>query len=108
MGALLDLPDAPHAVFVANNLMTLGALRMIHERRVRIPDEIAVVSFDDMPWAISLHPPLTAVAQPAHEMGASAAELLLSRIQKPGRPARRITLQTELIVRASCGSGLPR
>jgi LacI family transcriptional regulator len=108
MGELLSLPEPPHAVFAANNLMTLGALRMIHERGLRIPDEMAVVSFDDMPWAISLHPPLTAVAQPAHEMGASAAELLLTRIQKPDRPARRITLQTELVVRASCGSGLPR
>jgi LacI family transcriptional regulator len=94
----------PSAVFVANNLMTLGALRALHEMRVRIPGDLALVSFDDMPWAASLNPPLTAVAQPDLEIGRSAAELLLARIADPDRPVRHLVLDSTLIVRASCGA----
>jgi LacI family transcriptional regulator, galactose operon repressor len=108
MRALLALPAPPDAVFVANNLMTLGALRALHEAGRRIPDDVALVGFDDMPWATSLNPPLTAVAQPAHEMGATAAELLLARIADPQRPLRHVVLDTRLVVRASCGAPRPR
>jgi DNA-binding LacI/PurR family transcriptional regulator len=104
MSALLELPSPPSAVFVANNLMTLGALRAIHERSLRIPADVALVSFDDMPWAASLQPPLTAVAQPTYELGATAARLLLDRMREPDLPRRRVVLPAELIVRASCGS----
>ena len=52
-----------------------------------MPEDVAVVGFDDMPWAESLHPPLTTVAQPAYELGATAARLLLERLQEPRRPA---------------------
>jgi DNA-binding LacI/PurR family transcriptional regulator len=106
MKTLIDLPHPPSAVFVANNLMTLGALRALHEAGRRIPDDVALVSFDDMPWATSLNPPLTSVAQPDHDIGASAAELLLDRIARPDRPVRHVTLETKLVVRASCGAGV--
>ena len=108
MRALLELRHPPTAVFVANNLMTLGALRALHERRQRIPRDVALVGFDDMPWATSLNPPLTAVAQPAHEMGQTAAELLLARIAEPDRPIRHVVLDTTLVVRASCGASVRR
>lgn len=104
MQQLLDLPKRPRAVFVANNLMTLGALQAIHERGMDIPRDIAVVGFDDMPWSTSLRPPLTAVAQPIEEIGRVAADLLLERLKMPGQPVRRIVLSTRLIVRASCGA----
>ena len=104
MRALLDLPSPPTAVFTANNLMTLGALQAIHERGWEIPQHIAIVGFDDMPWAASLRPPLTAVAQPARDVGVTAARLLLDRIKEPGRPIRRVVLDTRLVVRASCGA----
>jgi DNA-binding LacI/PurR family transcriptional regulator len=107
MRALLALPLPPTAVFVANNLMTLGALRALHEAGKRIPSDVALVGFDDMPWATSLNPPLTAVAQPAHELGATAAELLLARIADPQRPVRHVVLETDLVVRASCGATSP-
>ncbi len=103
MRALLDLAEPPKAVFVTNNLMTLGALQAIHERGLRIPADIAIVSFDDMSWAASLQPPLTAVAQPPYEVGATAAEMMLGRLRNPDRAVRRVTLETQLIVRASCG-----
>ena len=103
MNKLLDLSAPPTAVFSANNMMTLGALQAIHERCMTIPDEIAVVGFDDMPWAASLQPPLTVVAQPAYDMGRMAASLLLERLNNPELPIRNIVLDTELIVRASSG-----
>lgn len=104
MQELLQLPVLPTAVFVGSNLMTLGALQAIHERKLVIPDEVAVVGFDDMPWAASLNPPLTAVAQPAYQVGIAAARLLLERLQNSGGPPRHISLETSLIVRSSCGS----
>ncbi len=104
MRTLLAKLDRPTAVFVASNLMTLGALQAIHEKNLRIPEDVALVGFDDMPWAISLRPPLTTVAQPIRELGQTAAHLLLDRIQNPQRPRKHIVLQTRLIVRSSCGS----
>lgn len=102
--ALLDLSSPPTAMFVANNLMTLGAYEALHERGVRIPEEVAVVGFDDMPWATALRPPLTAVAQPTFELGAAAAQLLLARLDDPQRPFRRVVLETRLMIRGSCGA----
>lgn len=104
MKALMALPRRPTAVFVANNLMTLGAFRALHEAGIRIPDEVAVVGFDDMPWATSLNPPLTAVSQPSQEIGSAAADLLLDRIARPDRAVRHVILETKLVVRASCGA----
>lgn len=104
MKALMALPRRPTAVFVANNLMTLGAFRALHEAGIRIPDEVALVGFDDMPWATSLNPPLTAVNQPSQEIGSSAADLLLDRIARPDRSIRHLILETTLVVRASCGA----
>lgn len=103
MQTLLDQPEPPTAVLVSNNLMTLGALQAIHERNLSIPDQIAIVGFDDMPWATSLQPPLTAVAQPTYELGIAAAQLLLDRLREPERPFRHVVLETQLMIRASSG-----
>ncbi len=104
MQQLLQMGVPPSGVFVGSNLMTLGALQAIQERGLDIPGQIAIVGFDDMPWAASLRPPLTAVAQPAYEVGTAAARLLLERLREPDRPIRHIVLETRLVVRASCGS----
>ncbi|MBZ0298859.1 MAG: LacI family transcriptional regulator [Anaerolineae bacterium] len=101
---LLAQRPLPSGLFIANNLMTLGALNAIHESGINIPNEIAVIGFDDLPWAVSLNPPLTTVGQPAINIGVQAAELLLNRFEHPDRPPRTVVLGTELIVRASCGS----
>jgi DNA-binding LacI/PurR family transcriptional regulator len=103
---LLSLRLPPTALFLANNLMTLGAFQALHERDLRIPDDVAVIGFDDMPWSTSLQPPLTAVAQPTFELGATAAQLLLARLREPMRPFRRVVLDTSLIIRGSCGDPL--
>ncbi|MFO7658565.1 MAG: LacI family DNA-binding transcriptional regulator [Bacteroidales bacterium] len=99
---LLNLETPADAIFTGNNLITLGALETIHKRGLKIPDEVAIVGFDDMYWSISLNPPLTAVRQPAYEIGKRAAELLIQRITDPSRPTVSMTLKTELMIRSSC------
>ena len=101
---LLESANPPTAVFAGSNLLTLGALQAIHERHLAIPDQMAIVGFDEMPWAMSLRPPLTTIAQPAFEAGRAAAELLLARVREPSMPRRQVVLETRLIVRSSCGS----
>ena len=104
MKQLLNLSRQPRAVMVGNNLMTLGALQALHESGVRVPEEVAIVGFDDMPWASSLRPPLTAVAQPVEELGQAAANMLLERLNNPNQLVRQIILPPHLVVRASCGA----
>jgi len=99
---LLSLPNPPDALFTGNNLITLGALEEIHLHKLRIPEDIAVIGFDDMKWANSLNPPLTAVRQPAYEIGQRAGELLIQRIKDPKRAPIQMTLNSELMVRGSC------
>ncbi|WP_114782514.1 LacI family DNA-binding transcriptional regulator [Botryobacter ruber] len=101
---LLALPTPPTALFTGNNLITLGALETIHRQGLKIPEEIALVGFDDMYWSISLNPPLTAVKQPGFEMGKRAAELLFQRIKDPSRPTAKVVFDAKLQVRSSCGA----
>ncbi|MBN2165169.1 MAG: LacI family DNA-binding transcriptional regulator [Marinilabiliaceae bacterium] len=98
---LLDMPNPPDAIFTGNNLITLGALETIHKRGLKIPEDVAIVGFDDMYWSISLNPPLTAVRQPAYEIGKRAAELLIQRINDSSRSVVNMILKTELMVRSS-------
>jgi len=101
---LLDLPHPPTALFTGNNLITLGALETIHSKELRIPEDIAIVGFDDMYWSISLNPPLTAISQPGYEIGRRAASMLFERIEEPDREAVKVVLKTKLIIRNSCGT----
>jgi LacI family transcriptional regulator/LacI family repressor for deo operon, udp, cdd, tsx, nupC, and nupG len=99
---LLDMTNLPDAIFSGNNLITLGALETIHKLKKQIPKDVAIVGFDDMFWSSSLNPPLTAVRQPAYEIGKRAGELLIQRINDPQRPCIQMTLNVELMVRSSC------
>lgn len=99
---LLSQREPPDALFCANNLLTLGALEVIHRRKLRVPEDIGILGFDDMNWACSLNPPLTAVHQPANEIGRRAGELLIQRIKDPSRATTKIVLNTELRIRSSC------
>lgn len=98
---LLDLRKPPTALFVCNNLMTVGALAALHQRGVRVPAEVALVGFDDLPWAEALDPPPTVVRQPAYDVGRQAMELLLKRIMEPNRPPVTVRLLPELVIRKS-------
>ncbi|GAA3820592.1 LacI family DNA-binding transcriptional regulator [Streptomyces phyllanthi] len=101
----LDLPEPPEAVFAADNLMALGALDAIRARGMRVPDDIALAAFDDIPWFTHTDPPITAVAQPTGELGRAAVRALVDRIE--GRAPRSVTLPARLVVRRSCGEPSP-
>ncbi len=86
---------------IANNLMTVGGMQAIAEAGLRVPDDIAVVGFDDANWATALRPPLTVVTQPTYDIGRIAAELLLRRIGGESFPPKRVVLRAELVERGS-------
>jgi LacI family transcriptional regulator/LacI family repressor for deo operon, udp, cdd, tsx, nupC, and nupG len=99
---LLALADRPSALFVLNNLMVVGAIEAIHKRGLKIPQDVAIIGFDDLPWAEALDPPLTVVRQPTYEVGQAAVDLLLKRFETPKAPAVSLRLRPQLILRRSC------
>lgn len=104
MEKLLSLSDPPTAVFSTNNLMTLGCIKELYSRKISIPDEIALIGFDDSTWAEALIPPLTTVKQPGYELGTNAAELLIKKLNNGNSSIMNIVLNPELIIRESCGT----
>jgi LacI family transcriptional regulator len=105
------LPFSPSAVFVASDMMAVGGLKALRQAGRRVPQDIALVSFDDIPIASAIEPALTTVRQPIEHMGSMAVEVLLSVLEASSEeeaPAQRIVLPTELVIRASCGSALKR
>ncbi len=104
--SLLRRADRPTAVFAANDLMAMGVLRAAQEAGLRVPGDLAVVGFDDIPMARMVSPALTTVAQPTYRMGALAMERLLERVAGRRVGSRKITLEPELVVRQSCGATL--
>ncbi|MEU6131641.1 LacI family DNA-binding transcriptional regulator [Saccharopolyspora sp. NPDC047091] len=98
---LLDRPEPPDALLVANNAMAVGVLETLGELGLRPGRDVGVIAFDDAPWATLLDPPLSVVAQPAYDVGALGAQLLLRRIGGDvGEPATR-TLSAHLVARGS-------
>jgi LacI family fructose operon transcriptional repressor len=100
---LLSLPEPPDAIFTSNALLSAGAFRALRESGLAIPDEIAFASFDETTWTTLVEPSVTVIKQPTYEIGQTATELLLKRIEDPDRPTREVILKGELIVRRSCG-----
>lgn len=95
------------AIFAASDIMAVGALKVIREAGLKVPQDVALVGFDDVPIASALQPTLTTVRQPIEQMGSMAADLLLDLLENPpdaGAPAHRIILPAKLIVRESCGA----
>lgn len=97
----LALPEPPDAVFAADNLMALGALDAIRAHGLRVPQDIALAAFDDIPWFVHTDPPITAIAQPTGDLGRAAVRALIDVIE--GRPPQSVTLPARLVVRRSCG-----
>ena len=91
------------ALVTSNSLLAAGALLAMREADVNIPADMAFASFYDTTWARLLEPPLTVIQQPTHEIGRTAARMLVDRIAQPERPHREITLHAKLIIRQSCG-----
>lgn len=92
------------AIFAASDTMAVGALKAARDLELRVPGDLAVVGFDDLPPSRSADPPLTTIRQPIRRFGVKAVDVLIDIIQNGGEPPRRVILGTELVVRESCGS----
>jgi LacI family transcriptional regulator len=99
-GIFLNRP-LPTAVFVANNQMTIGALNALNELKMRIPEDISLISFDDMEWYSFLDPPLTTVEHSPYLIGKAAGEMLLQRISKNRKNPKKVIIPSHLIIRKS-------
>jgi LacI family transcriptional regulator len=104
--SVVQAPLRPTALFAANNFIAIGVLHALEEQGLRVPDDVAVVGFDDLPPAMVTFPFLTVAAQPALEMGRRAVAVLLDRVTNPTGPARDVVLPTELVIRRSSGGPL--
>lgn len=104
--SLFSCSHPPTALFVTNNLMTLGALHAFRERGLQCPDDVGLIGFDDHDWADIFTPPLTTVRQPTYELGKAAAQLLVRLIEEGADNEHHdeIILPTKLIVRGSCSN----
>jgi LacI family transcriptional regulator len=98
------LAHSPDGVFVASDTMALGALKALREADVEVPDDVALVGFDDMPYAATAAPPLTTLRQPIQRIGSMACETLLDIVENGLEPVRRTVVPAELVGRASCGA----
>ncbi|MFD7989445.1 LacI family DNA-binding transcriptional regulator [Kitasatospora indigofera] len=105
MDELLDLPEPPTAVFCANDETALGALEAARARGLRVPEDVAIMGFDDIPQAAAAEPPLTTIATSKGLIGAQAVWHLLERLQRPGMASRDTRLSVQLVERASTAGG---
>lgn len=106
--ALLDRPDRPTAVFAANDLTAIRTIEVANELGLRVPEDLSVIGFDDVPDASQFRIPLTTIAQPLYEMGRIAMEMLLQLLDGTGPAQPRLTLATSLVVRESTAPMAPR
>lgn len=100
------LASKPDAIFAASDIMALGAMRAVRDAGLRVPEDIAFVGFDDLPLASHSNPPLTTVHQPIAKFGEGAVDILIDLIENGTKPSRRIFMETELVIRDSCGAKL--
>jgi LacI family transcriptional regulator len=107
MRKLLAVRPRPDAVFVVNYLMAMGAVQAIREAGLRVPEDVAVATFDEVPWGELIEPRLTVVAQPVYEIGRNAGQMLLERLGNRRSPTQHRVLSTELRIRESSARATP-
>ena len=107
MNELLDLPKPPDAVFCFTDLLALGALRALHRRGVRVPDDIAIVGHDDIPYGRIATPSLTTIAPDKLAVADVALDLLDQRVANRQLPPREVRVDFELKIRESTAGGAP-
>jgi LacI family transcriptional regulator len=100
--AMLDMPNPPTAIFASNDVMAMGVMDAVRHRDLRVPDDISVIGFDDIPQASLVRPELTTIRQPLEKMGRVATQFLLGMLDDPEKEAERIELPTQLVIRDSC------
>ncbi len=98
---LLELPEPPSAIFASNDVMAFGVMDAVRSCGLRIPDDISVVGYDNIPQSALVRPSLTTVLQPLEQMGRVATQTLLDMLKEPGKKITHIELPTELIIRDS-------
>jgi LacI family transcriptional regulator len=96
----------PTALFAANNFIAIGTQHALVELGLRVPEDVALVAFDDLPEAMVTFPFLTVIAQPAYDIGTKSVAVLLDRIAHPDRPAREVVLPNRLVIRRSSGGSV--
>lgn len=101
MRQLIEQPERPTAVFIANNLMSIGGLKAVREAELRLPHDLSVIGFDDLDLGPLLDPPYTVIDRPTITQGEVAARLMLERLLERSRPQQSLVLPVELIVRGS-------
>jgi LacI family transcriptional regulator len=101
MNSLLKVSPRPTAVFVASDVVTMGAIQAIKRAELNIPKDIAMVGFDDIPMAAYYNPPLTTIRLPAYGLGWAASDLLVRLIQGEHMEQEGIFLESKLIIRSS-------
>lgn len=106
MEQLLGVDPRPSAVFVASDTVAIGAIEAAKQHKLNIPDDLAIVGFDDIPWSAYLDPPLTTVHLPAHTLGWQAGHLMIRMLNREQIDESSLLLETKLIVRRSCGASL--
>lgn len=106
-GAKVLVARGVDAIVAGNDQTAFGAVEAVHELGLRVPEDVAVVGFDDLPTAARSKPPLTTVHQPIRERGAAAAQLLLEQIEGQEPTPKHLVLPTRLVVRQSCGATPP-
>ena len=99
MGRLLDHPDPPAAVFAVNDLVAAGALTAAQRRGLRVPEDLAVVGYNDIPLAHRLR--ITTIKVPMHEFGRQSARILLEQVASASPSGERVIFDPQLIVRAT-------
>lgn len=97
----LTLKKPPSAIFASNDVMAMAAMDAVRERGMRIPEDISIIGFDDIPQASLIRPSLTTIRQPLEQMGRIAAQMLFEILRNPDHKYKRVELPTELIVRDS-------
>lgn len=98
---LLSQPNRPDAIFTSNSLLTAGAYQAVRDSRLNVPNDVAIVGFDETTWGELVDPPITVITQPTEEIGRTATELLFQRIQEPSRSPKTVILKGSLIARGS-------
>lgn len=101
---LAKKPLLPTAFFAESDIMALGAMRAMSEAGIKIPEDVSIIGFDDLPFATAAVPPLTTIRVPNHEMGSIAVDLLMDQIKHPRYYTKAIHLSTKLIERESVAS----
>jgi len=103
---LLSLSSPPSAILACNNVIGLGIMDALQEKGIKIPNEVALVIFDDLPWFRYLNPPISVVSQPTSELGEMAAKLLLERMKGRRKKPKEVVLEVEFRPRLSAGETL--